>query len=254
MRKIRSLYVTLLLSAATAVIFKTPCLSVEIQLDGAGVISSSQTESGRNGSGGIAYLDIEQIFNEHPMTLRLKGEFEAEVDKRKKELSDIENSMKYIQGVITSTTTEINGLKAEAEQIKKAISDSQRQPQTILLPGTTLPFVLQPVVSTGTVKADPAQLEADEKGIKDREAGLELLKAEYAKKARDIDVKNKTNKEDLVRLEATNTQQVLSDIYKVLQQIAIEDSLTIVVDKNNVLYGQSSQDITGIVRERMRGR
>jgi len=58
----------------------------------------------------------------------------------------------------------------------------------------------------------------------------------------------------MVKLEASNTQDVLSDIYKMLEKIAVEENLTIVVDKNNVLYGQASQDLTEKLRDRMRGR
>jgi len=64
----------------------------------------------------------------------------------------------------------------------------------------------------------------------------------------------KATKEDIIKLEADNTKAVLNDIYKMLEKIAVEDNLTIVIDKNNVLYGRASQDLTDKLRDRMRGR
>jgi len=80
------------------------------------------------------------------------------------------------------------------------------------------------------------------------------MKAEYAKRQLDIEDKVKSNKDELIKLEDTNTKAVLADIYKLLDKLAVEFNLTIVIDKNNVLYGQASQDLTDKVRERMRGR
>ena len=228
--------------------------AVNIPLEAESISPGSVTGSVKNSSGGIAYVDIEMIFNEHPMTQRLKGEFEAEVTKRKKELSDIEGSMKNIQNIIVSTTTEISNLNKEIEQVKKAIEDSKKPPQQVLLPGTTNPVFVTPVMSTSTVKADPAIIDNDQKIIVDKSAGIAQLKEEYSKKQKELETKNKSNKEDLIKLEDTNTKAVLNDIYKLLQKLAIEYNLTIVIDKNNVLYGQSSQDLTDKVRDMMRGR
>jgi len=251
----KTLFLTAVMSAAIVCGLNVRSTAVEIPLNG-GVISPGGGTKGesKNSSAGIAYLDIEMIFNEHPMTARLKGEFEAEVAKRKKELSDMEGSIKYLQGVILSSTTEINKLKTEIDQVNNAIKEKNKPPQTILLPGTTTLFVVPAAVSTSTVKADPAIIDADEKTIKDKEAGIELIKADILKKQQEIVKKNKTNKEELIKLEDTNTKAVLSDIYKVIETLALEYNLTIVVDKNNVLYGQASQDLTDKLRDRMRGR
>jgi Skp family chaperone for outer membrane proteins len=225
--------------------------AVEIPLDG-GVISASGSGEVKSAPGGIAYLDIEMIFNEHPMTARLKSEFETEVEKKKKELSDIEASMKLTQDIIVSTTTEISKLKTEVEQIRKAIEEAQKPPQTVLLPGTTYTVIVPPPASA--VKADPVLAEAKEKEIKDKEAFIEVLKKEYAIKQDELSAATKSNRDELVKLEASNTQAVLNDVYSILAKISVEENITIVVDKNNVLYGQASQDITEKVRDRMRGR
>ncbi len=245
-----------LIIAASALLLSERLLAVTIPLDNAVINSSSQNQENNSkgsSSGGIAYVDIEFIFNQHPMTARLKTEFEAEVDKRKKEFMLIESSMTSIQDVIVSSTAEISKLKAEIDQVKKAIEEKNQPPKTMVLPGTTNVILVTPAVSSTTLKADPSIIDADEKIIKEREATIASLKEIYSKDKHEIDVKTKTNKSDLVKLEADNTQEVLSDIYKILGKIATEEGITIVVDKNNVLYGQASQDLTQKVLERMRG-
>ena len=230
--------------------------AVTIPLDGAVVNGSGQNNTTKNSSsgGGIAYVDIELIFNEHPMTARLKGDFETEVEKRKKEFSTIESSMSMIQDVIVSSSAEITKLKAEIVQVKKAIDEKNQAPKTMILPGTTNVVAISPAVSSSTVKADPAVIAIDEEIIKERESSIAVLKDKYAGKKRELEERTKSNKDELVKLETTNSQAVIEDIYKVLGKIAIEEGLTIVVDKNNVLYGQASLDLTQKVRDRMRGR
>jgi len=138
--------------------------------------------------------------------------------------------------------------------MKKALNEKPPEPRQIVLPGTTNVVMVAPQTSTSTIKADPAQIDSEEKEIVDIQAGIEQIKAAITKKKEELETAKKKTKDDIVKLEASNTKAVLSDIYKMLEKIAVEENLTIVVDKNNVLYGQASQDLTDKLRERMRGR
>jgi Skp family chaperone for outer membrane proteins len=229
--------------------------AIEIPIDSR-VVSSGENKdtSNKNAPEGIAYVDIEMIFNEHPMTVRLKTEFEAAVAAKKKELSNMDNQMADMRRVIVSTTTEIDKLKGHIELMKKALNEKPPEPRQVLLPGTSNVVMVAPQASTSTVKADPELIVSEEKQIVEMQTAVEKVKTEISKLKLDIDNAKKRTKEDIIKLEADNTKAVLNDIYKMLEKIAGEDNLTIVVDKNNVLYGRASQDLTDKLRERMRGR
>lgn len=241
-------------SAAFMLGFAEPSSAIEIPLDGGVITTTGDKGAALSAPAGIAFVDIELIFNEHPMTARLKAEFEAEVDRRKRDFSVIESSIASVHEIIVSSQSEVNRLKKEIELVKTAIKEKDATPQTLMLPGTTNFFVLPISANANTVKADPAIIDADEKTISFLQENIDLLTAKQSELKRELEAAGKTNRADLVAMEDAHTQTVLKDVYKVLEKIASEEGLTIVVDKNNVLYGKASQDITEKVRDRMRGR
>lgn len=245
---------------AAAVVSAFACLNttaVEIPLGG-GVITTEGRVEGETTAkftgAGIAYVDIELIFNEHPMTGRLKSEFEAVVEKKRAELADGEKAIASLSAIVVSTTTRIDNLRKEVEAMKKALDEKPAQPQTIMLPGTTYTITVMPMSGAPAVKADPEIIAAKESEIKTLEEDVEKAKIELSKRREELSLLRKKDKDEVVRLEAEHTLSVLNDIYKVLESVSVEENLMIVLDKNNVLYGQAKQDLTPRVLERMRGR
>jgi len=229
--------------------------AVEIPLGGSVIMQGEVKESaGKYAAVGIAYVDIEMIFNEHPMTQRLKSDFETAVANRKKELADMTTQIADMKRIMVSSTTEIDLLKNHVELMKKALNEKPPEPTVVVLPGTTNTITIMPQISSSTVKGDPVLIVSEEKQIAALESGTEQMKTDLLKKSDEVERYRKKIKEEIVALEETNTQRVLNDIYKMLEKIAVEENLTIVVDKSNVLYGQASQDLTEKLRDRMRGR
>ncbi|MHB9154778.1 MAG: OmpH/Skp family outer membrane protein [Endomicrobiales bacterium] len=204
--------------------------------------------------GVIAYVDIEALFAEHPMRKRLQGEFLAEAEKRKKELAGLEGSIAAFEKIIASSTTEVNQAKNEAEDMAREAAKPPAQPQTMVLPGTTEAVRLPGVSQSSAPAATPALTEARLKEISDKEAGLETMKKELQTRKEELALKVKQNKEDLIRLEENQSARVLTDLYQLLDAVAGEKGITIILDKNNVLYGQQYQDLTQEIRQRLTGR
>lgn len=251
-------------------------------------VDSSPVSQENASTGNIAYLDIEKVFNEHPMTKRMKEEFKADAETRKKEIQDMEASIGQLQKVIVSTTTEMIQLKTQLALLKNSKSAAANMQVGI---STTAPDVLQgviissspaevplstsaisivpPIIATSTpsVAISSSQPEAIsneaasaivyekfERDIKEKEDALNSFNAEISKKKDDIAQKIKQNREDLTKLEEKQTQKVLADIYRILENIARDNNLAIIVDKDNVLYGPPNQDVTEKVLDRLQGR
>lgn len=250
------------------ILFFIACLSlagiavaVEIPLD-RGVISGGQ-QSGA----AIAYLDIDRIFENHPMTKRLKEEFEIDVQKRKDDIQLINNDINTLQAIIVSSTTLINhdkialAILTSTQSAAPSITEPIGQETEPALTGegttavsgdATVEAKTAPEVVKSTAAA--AKILELETRIKYNEESLLPIKADIEKKKLEIARLIKTNRDELAKSEEKQTYKVLADIYNILRKIAEDENLSIIIDKNNVLYGQPGQDITDKVLERLQGR
>lgn len=229
-----------------------PAYAVRINLDGP---SASVGTGGTNKN--IGYVDIERVFESHPMKQRMHSEFLAEVEKCKKDQTDLQCVIDDNERVVISSSTVAERLRAEIAAMKESLAGpaTSAAPVEVLLPGTTIyvlaqPKVIastQPVVTQAMVAGKEAELFAVTAGVDEQKKELARRKSEMSKKARD-------NKDSLSKLEESKTASVLADIYQILEKMTVEENIDIVIDKNNVLYGQPTQDLTDKVIERLQGR
>ncbi|MBN1823976.1 MAG: OmpH family outer membrane protein [Endomicrobiales bacterium] len=225
----------------------------EIPVDG--VYGGSKSESG---GGAIGYVDIEKIFREHPMTERLKKKFISEIENKRKEIADMEAVMCAMQDVYISTSTEIKGLENDVATLKNILEEEKAGPKMMLLPGTTEYVEMkktpaQIAASTPTAVI-PGLIAEKEKTIMAKKTDLEMMKKEVEDKRSEIDARVRQNKEELMLLEERQTGEILKDINEILEKLAEEEGITVILDKNNLLYGKTVKDLTDDVRERIRGR
>ena len=204
--------------------------AVEISLD-------KFVVKGNQSSNSIGYVDIEKIFANHPLTKRLQEDFNAEADKKKQAMNDLQKAINDLQGAVKSSMTLVTQMEIELESMKNNLNAPV-------------------VVSTAAAKPsiDAATVAAKEKQLKDNEAGIDNMRLVIAKKEKDLcDFSDKCKKE-MTELEKKQTDEVLADIYGILEKITVEDNLSMIVDKTNVLYGHPAQDYTDKVLERLQGR
>lgn len=230
-------------SMLAALLVSSAAFCVEISLD------SSAFTANKQKSAKIAYVDIEKVFNEHPMTKRLKTEFQDEVLKRKNDIDGLDLQIRQLQQVVASTTTEIMILK---ENMKRM----QEKPLPDTFQNTESTQTAQTVIQSTTIAEPQPQVQVSEieARIREKETNIEITKAEIAKLTDKKNLTSKQAKDELPVLEEKHTATVLADIYELLQKIAADNDLTAILDKNNVLYGPPDQDITPKVLEMIQGR
>jgi len=228
--------------------------AVEISLNGF-VVKGNQSSSS------IGYVDIEKIFANHPLTKRLQEDFNAEADKRKQAMSDLQKAINDMQSSVKSSSTLVTQMKIELENMKSNLNSPATQ-QFTLAAGTSAPVAVSTAaansvaVSSATAKppVDAAAIAAKEKLVKDDEAGIANMRLAITKKEQDLCDFTDKCKKDMVDLEKKQTDEVLADIYGILEKITVEENLSMIVDKTNVLYGHPAQDYTDRVLERLQGR
>jgi Skp family chaperone for outer membrane proteins len=199
----------------------------------------------------IGYVDIDKVFKENSMTQRYKEEFQAEVARRKAAIDALQGCLDNMQRVIIASSTVIGQLKGQVELKKKliAINSEQIASTNQLLKGATAQAATT-VPAPQAKDADPASLEAD---IKQQETELEDTKKMCDLKSSELEAALSKNRDELLKLEDKNTSEVLTDIYHVIQKVAEEEDVTIILDKNEVLYGKEVRDLTDKVIERLHG-
>jgi Skp family chaperone for outer membrane proteins len=242
----------------------------------------------------MGYVDIERVFQEHPMTKRMKEDFLNQAESRRKNIADIQANINSMKALVVSSSTIISRLKDEIEKQKNQPPPQQLQQATsvstytvtastsVLLhlpglagnlasattsPATTpaaKPVVAAPAVSSGTpsvalstsTNSQSVTLTVEEKQklIKDMEDGIVKIKQDIDTKTNDLCKFVDVKKKELDKIEADNTDAVMKDIYSVLDSIAKEEDISIIVDKSQILYGQSVKNLTDKVLDRMRGR
>ena len=173
-------------------------------------------------------------------------------------------------------------LRASSSQESAGVvsTPSGEKPLTIHLPGlTTAPILVElpPVSSTETapsgeggspaaapaavpVPQGPPAQELAAAAAQARQEQVKALETRIADKKRDLAVKeeefqkHQTQVEkNLVELESKRTEMLLGKIYVVVQEVARESGVSVVVDKSQILYGQRTVDLTDRVVKRLEG-
>ena len=186
----------------------------------------------------IAYIDMENVFNEHPLSSRSKEEFTIEVEKRKNELLNFENELLKLQADLKVKEGEIKDSQDKIDLLKTESSATINKSTTSLLSSDKMTELIK----------------STDEDVKIKQMEYNAISVNIEKKRADIEERNKNNKNELSVLEESKSAEVLKDIFEIINKIAQEDGILMIIDKNDVLYSQPYQDITKKVLDRMRGR
>jgi Skp family chaperone for outer membrane proteins len=167
----------------------------------------------------VGFVDIEKIFQEFPETQRAKAEYMSSIEKKRIALLDKE--------------LEIKSIKDRIDSLKKTL-----EPET----GSA---ATAPAKSTGTVDSSGAPAEG-------AAAALVLRQQELDEKEKGLETERLKIEQELVDEERHRSQAILGHIYVVLQELAEEAQVSVVVDKSSILYGTAQVDLTAKLRERLR--
>jgi len=104
-------------------------------------------------------------------------------------------------------------------------------------PTTSTPLLDQLASAAAPVQLNPEALAALQKRVDDNRKALDRKTLEFR------DFRSKAL-EDMKTLQTQKTYDVMSKIYAILQSLARDESVTVVLDKAYVLYGEDSVDLT----------
>lgn len=134
------------------------------------------------------------------------------------------------------------GHGADAAKSTKPLPGMDQSPETVK--ATASPLLDSIAASGNTAQLNPEAQAALQKRIDNTKQALDLSVRKF---------RNYRGKalEDMKQLQTQKTYGVMSKIYALLQSLSRDESITVVLDKTYVLYGEDSVDLTDKLIERL---
>ncbi|HVE13150.1 MAG TPA: OmpH family outer membrane protein, partial [Elusimicrobiota bacterium] len=135
-------------------------------------------------------------------------------------------------------------------------------PLVINIPGlTNAPIVVQPPPASSVSAPPPpppaptaAELSARrDSRLKELDQALGEKIADLAKKEAGFKEYQAVTEKNLLELEGRRSEMLLGKIYAAVREVARENSVSVVVDKTQILFGQNSVDLTDKVLKKLSG-
>ncbi len=160
---------------------------------------------------------------------------------------------------VSTTTLTTTTAQAENETFE---SPRSSEPVVINIPGVNVdPIVVAPPGGESAPAAPPQSVEfAEGDPLLDREKRLQELddniriqQAELKRLETTFLEYQSSVEKNLIEIETRRTEILLGKIYRAVREVARENGVSIVVDKNQILFGQKSVDLTSKVLNRLKG-
>ncbi len=169
-----------------------------------------------HGGANIGYVDLDKIFQLYPQTQAAKEDYAKQLKKKRDQLA--------------SKESELADLETRLSVLESTIKQGASAPA---IEGSTSAATEDP---TASVNQSVGNMRTQ---LTDKKAELEELR--------------KQAKTDLAAFENQQSQIILGKIYQALRDVAIEQQVTVVVDKSSILYGDATIDLTDKLQQRVRG-
>jgi hypothetical protein len=103
-----------------------------------------------------------------------------------------------------------------------------------------------------TVPGDPAAPDAADPAASVGQS-VDNMKKDLNDKKSELEEMRRQAKADLASFEGQQSQLILGKIYQALRDVAVEEQVSVVVDKSSILYGDAAIDLTEKLQQRVRG-
>lgn len=239
----------------------------------------------------IAYVNMHKIFEAFPETEkarvelnRLIEERKSEITVKKEEIAQLKAEINYFQDKMAAVKPSSNtatSIEKQTENTSKTIDQNQKLETPAPLPpelltalaipeGSPLEFLFTPPkdstgitkgieTSSGTTSNEPKKISVSTSapqilpGIPSPAPQLDQRLAQLSQKETDLEAFIGAAEQEIKDLEEGKTMTLLARIYNSLQEISDKEGYSIVLDKNNILYGDNAIDITETIIWRLSG-
>ena len=190
----------------------------------------------------VAFIDIDEAFNEHPRTIEVKEQIHLKIMAKETEVQNAKELIALLQQENERLAAHIRELKPFYERIvvePHPLLPKIEEPADSLMWGNfvnRLTFSGAEILSTSPLNI-PGQLEELQNRMAEN-------KKTIAEKEFFIDNYRYTTREEILNLEKQEVQEILQDIYSEIKSFAKKRNIGAIVRKDELLYGQAPVNVT----------
>ncbi len=177
----------------------------------------------------IAVVDMDKILDSVPQVKSIEEEYFKLKQSKEKEISELQQEIEELIKKRILIQTEISMLETQIQQINKKIFSS-----TSTVEGETADLEQE-------VKEKVKQLESD---IEVKRKNLHELEKEVEEKKNLIEEKKRGIEVELKKFKDKKEAEIYGFLYTIIEKIAEEEKINIVIEKSSILYGVPEIDIT----------
>ena len=256
----------LLLPACLFALILSNAFAIEIPLDNFGKSTK------------VAYVSMHKIFEAFPETEKARIELNRLIDERKAEITAKKEEIALLKGEIAFLRKQMSAVapsaapKTLAPHIlpppDQAAAPTQAEggitglTSLTLPPGSPLGFIFTPPAeSTATPRETETQVPGRTSslptvstsapailpGIPSPAPQLKEKETVLAQKESEMEIFIGVAEDDVKKMEEGKTMTLFARIYKAMEEIAGKEGYSVIVDKDNILYGENAVDITQAV-------
>lgn len=190
----------------------------------------------------VAFVDIDEAFNEHPRTIAVKAQIREKILAKEREVAQAKEDIEQRRQENIRLTALGRELKPFYEHIvietHPFLPKIEESADSLVLNNllNRLTFA-QTTVLTASPLNTPAQLE-------DITARIAENKRVIEKQSFFIDNYKYTTREEILKLEQQEVQEILQDIYREIKSFAQKRNIGAIVRKDELLYGEKPVNVT----------
>ena len=190
----------------------------------------------------VAFIDIDEAFNEHPLTIQVKEQIHLKIMAKETEVQNAKELVALLQQENERLATHIRELKPFYERIvvepQPLLPKIEEPADTLVWENTLnrLTFSGAEILSTSPLNI-PGQLEELQNRMADN-------KKTIAEREFFIDNYRYATREEILNLEKQQVQEILQDIYSEIKSFAKKRNIGAIVRKDELLYGQAPVNVT----------
>lgn len=190
----------------------------------------------------VAYIDIDEAFTEHPRTIAVKEQIRLKILSKEEEVDGAKQLISVLEAENKRLAVQVRELKPYYERIvvePQALKPQIQESADSLLLGNVLnrlTFSGAEILSTSPLNT-PAELD-------DLTARIASNKKIIAERSLFIDNYKYTTREEILKLEKKEVNEILKDIYTEIKSFAKKRNIGAIVRKDEILYGEKPVNVT----------
>ena len=190
----------------------------------------------------MAYIDIDEAFNEHPRTIAVKEQIRLKILSKEEEVRGAKELIEVLEEENKRLAAQVRERKPFYERIvvepQPLLPKIEESADSLLLGNllNRLTFSGAEILSTSPLNT-PAELD-------DLTARIAANKKIIAERSFFIDNYKYNTREEILKLEKKEVNEILKDIYTEIKSFAKKRNVGAIVRKDELLYGEKPVNVT----------